>query len=143
LAKRRVIAFGSFDILHPGHLHYLRQASTFGSLVVIVARDKSIEKLKGHKPLMDENSRLEVIKSLRFVNLAVLGDKIRKWNDIYKILIKFKPDIIALGYDQKVDMVYLKKFLDDNGLHSKIVRVKPFNGAQLKSSKIKKLMARY
>lgn len=143
MAKRRVMAFGSFDILHPGHLHYLREASRHGDLIVIVARDRSIEKLKGRKPLIDEDSRLEVIKSLKFVKSAVLGDRIRKWNDIYKILRKFRPDVIAFGYDQRVDMKYLKEFLDANGLHPKIVRIKPFKGKTFKSSKIKELMARY
>lgn len=140
LAKAMVMAFGSFDILHPGHLYYLKSASRYGDLVVVVARDESVEKLKGHRPFMGENSRLEIIKSLRFVKTAVLGDRIRKRKDIYKILKKFKPDVIAFGYDQRIDMKYLKKFLGENGMHPRIVRIRPFREMLFKSSKIKRLL---
>lgn len=135
------MAFGSFDILHPGHINYLKSASRYGKLVVVVARDESIEKLKGKKALVDEKSRREIIGSLRFVDRAVLGDRIRKWNDIYKILVKFKPDFIVFGYDQKVDMEYLKEFLAKHRLKSKIVRLKAYRPDAYKSSKLKKLMA--
>ena len=141
--KKTVIAFGSFDIIHPGHLHYLRGASSYGNLVVVVARDESVEKLKGRKPLMDENSRLEMIGSIKFVHRAMLGHKIRKWNEIYNILLDVRPDVIALGYDQKVDMNYLVRFLEENGLNAKIVRITPFKGAKFKSSKLRKLILCY
>lgn len=137
------MAFGSFDILHPGHIHYLKSAAGYGTLTVVVARDASILRLKGRAPLMDENSRLEIIKSLSFVHRAALGGRIRKWNDIYKILLKYRPDIIALGYDQRIDMDYLNLFLKRNGLRSKVVRLRPFRSGSFKSSKLKKLMKLY
>ncbi len=138
-----MVAFGSFDIIHPGHLHYLREASSYGSLVVVVARDRSIEMLKGRKTLMDEASRLDIIRSLRFVDKAMLGGKIRKWDDMYKILLKVRPDVIAFGYDQKVDTAHLKSFLAKNKLNPKIVFVRPFRSSKYKSSKLKKLIAAY
>ncbi len=141
--KKTVIAFGSFDIIHPGHLHYLKAASRLGNLVVVVARDENIKKLKGRRSLIDENSRLEIIKSLKFVHKALLGDKISRWNDIYKILLKVHPDVIALGYDQHVDMEYLNRFLKKNKLTPKIIRIKPFKSSKFKSSKLKKLMEKY
>ena len=56
---KKVMAFGSFDILHDGHKHYLKEAKSFGDyLVVIVARDENIVKFKGKKPKNDENYRL-------------------------------------------------------------------------------------
>lgn len=141
MSEKVAMAFGSFDILHPGHIHYLKSASRYGKLVVIVARDESIEKLKGKKALIDEKSRREIIGSLRFVDRAVLGDRIREWNDIYKILVRFRPDFIVFGYDQKVDLEYLKEFLAKHGLKSKIVRLKAFKPYTYKSSKLKKLIA--
>ena len=72
-----------------------------------------------------------------------LRRRIRKWNDIYKTLLKFRPDVIALGYDQKVDMEYLKRFLDKNGLNARIVRIKPFKHMKFKSSMLKKMMESY
>ncbi len=141
--KKTVLTFGSFDILHPGHLHYLKDASAYGNLVVVVARDATIAKLKGRKPLIDEDSRLEIIKSIRFVHRAMLGDKIRMWNDIYKILLKVRPDVIALGYDQNVDIKYLNEFLKKNGMTPRIVRLRPFRSVSFKSSKLKKLLLSY
>jgi FAD synthetase len=142
LRKKVAIAFGSFDILHPGHLHYLRSASRYGRLVVVVARDESIRKLKGKPPLMSERSRLEIIKSLRFVDTAVLGDRIRRWNDIYRVLARYRPGYIVLGYDQKVDREYLGRFLKENGLRSRIVRIGPYRSATFKSSRLKEAAKR-
>jgi FAD synthetase len=140
MSKNIAMAFGSFDIIHPGHIQYLRSASRYGKLIVVVARDSSIRKLKGRRPIMDERTRVEMVDSLRFVDKAILGDRIRKWNDIYKILKRFRPDFIVLGYDQKVDMRYLRRFLSENGLKSKVIRVRAYNARRYKSSKLKKLI---
>jgi FAD synthetase len=140
MKSKVAMAFGSFDVLHPGHIRYLRSASRYGRLIVVVARDKSIEKLKGRKPLIDEESRREIIGSLRFVDRAILGDRIEKWNDIYAILVRFRPDFLVFGYDQKVDMKYLRGFIVEHGLNSRIVRVRAYNEGLFKSSKLKRLM---
>ncbi len=140
MKSKIAMAFGSFDILHPGHVRYLRGASRYGKLIVVVARDKSIEKLKGRRPLIDEESRREMVGSLGFVDRAVLGDRIGRWNDIYRILIRYKPDFVVFGYDQKVDMKYLKRFLMEHKLNSRIVRIKAYKSGLYKSSKLKRLM---
>ncbi|MAH01916.1 FAD synthase, partial [Candidatus Woesearchaeota archaeon] len=70
---KKVMAFGSFDMLHKGHEAYLKEAKSYGDyLIVIVARDDSIMKFKGKEPKNDENYRLEQIKKLDFVDEAVL-----------------------------------------------------------------------
>ena len=140
MTDKVAMAFGSFDVLHPGHIHYLKSASRYGKLMVIVARDESIKKLKGRAPIIDQESRREVVASLRFVDRAVLGDRIRKWNDIYLILLKFRPDFVVFGYDQKVDMGYLKDFLAEHKLNSRIIRIKSYKADRYKSSKLKKLI---
>ena len=128
------MAFGSFDILHDGHKHYLKEAKGFGdNLVVIVARDENIVKFKGKKPKNDENYRLEEVRKLDFVDEAVLGHK----EDILEVLEEFKPDIICLGYDQKtIDVEKLKQELKKRGLKAGIVRAKPFKEDVYKSSKL-------
>ncbi|MDE1768495.1 MAG: FAD synthase [Candidatus Micrarchaeota archaeon] len=143
MKEKTVIAFGSFDVLHPGHLHYLRSASTYGRLIVVVARDDSILKAKGRRPLIDQKSRLELISSVRFVWRAVLGNRIEKKDDRYKVLLRFKPDYIALGYDQKADMERLKNFIVENGLRSRIIRIGAYKSRTFKSMKLKKLMGTY
>ena len=131
----KVITFGSFDILHEGHKHYLNEAKGFGDyLIVIVARDENIVKFKGRKPKNDENYRLEQVKKLNFVNEAVLGHK----EDILKVLDDFEPDIICLGYDQKtIEDGKLKLELEKRNLKAEIVRAKPYKEDVYKSSKMR------
>jgi FAD synthetase len=135
MVMKKVIAFGSFDILHKGHEHYLKEAKSYGDfLIVVVARDKSIIKIKGKKPQNDENSRLGEIKKLDFVDEAVLGDE----KDFFKSLDSYKPDVICLGYDQKtISIDDLKKGLEKRKLTAKIVRAKPFKENIYKSSLLK------
>ena len=143
LLKRKVVlAFGSFDMLHPGHIYYLKSASRYGNLVVVVARNSSITRLKGRRPLFDEKSRLRMVSALGFVHKAVLGSRMKRWNDIYKILLRYRPGVIAIGYDQKVDMQYLRSFIKENGLKSRIIRIGAYKSSIFKSSKLKKAAGR-
>jgi len=132
---KKVMAFGSFDILHKGHEAYLKEAKSFGDyLIVIVARDENILRFKGKKPKHDENYRLEQVKKLDFVDEPVLGNK----DDILKVLEKYKPDVICLGYDQRtIAEENLSKELEKRNLKAKIVRAKPYKPEIFKSSKIK------
>lgn len=133
---KKAMAFGSFDILHEGHKHYLKQAKSLGDyLIVIVARDKNIIRFKGKKPKNSENYRLKQIKKLDFVDEAILGHK----DDILEVLDEFKPDVICLGYDQRtVEIKQLKMELEKRNLKSKVVRAKPYKEDVYKSSKMKK-----
>ncbi len=96
LARPKVLVAGSFEIIHPGHIYYLREAWKKGRVYVIVARDKSIEKFKKREPIVPEEQRLEVIENIKYVYKAVLGDE----NDYLKPVEDIKPDIILLGPDQ-------------------------------------------
>ena len=93
-----VMAFGSFDVLHPGHLYFLRKAKGMGDrLVVVVARDSTIEKIKGKKPKYNERERQEHIRELMYVDKVVFGYE----KDPYEIIEEINPDVICLGYDQR------------------------------------------
>src|SRR3989338_2032331 len=131
---KKVIAFGSFDILHEGHKHYLKEAKSYGNyLIVVVARDENIIKFKGRKPRNDENHRLDEIKKLDFVDEAVLGHK----DNILRVLDDFKPDVICLGYDQKnVDDKKIRQELEKRKLKAEIVRAKPYKEYIYKSSEL-------
>ncbi|MEK6949476.1 MAG: adenylyltransferase/cytidyltransferase family protein [Nanoarchaeota archaeon] len=131
---KKAMAFGSFDILHEGHKHYLMEAKSYGDyLIVVVARDENILRFKGRKPRNDENYRLNEIRKLDFVDKAVLGHK----EDILEVLEEFKPDIICLGYDQRtVEMEQLKRELEKRNLKAKVVRAKPYKEDVYKSSKL-------
>jgi len=88
---------GVFDILHRGHIYTLREARKLvDALIVIVARDATVVKLKGKKAVNTEEDRREVISAVRYVDLAILGDE----EDFTKPIRMIQPDIIILGYDQ-------------------------------------------
>jgi|TARA_B100002003_G_C14124517_1_gene540876 FAD synthetase len=131
---KTVMASGSFDLIHPGHLFYLEESKKNGSkLVVVVARDSNIEKFKKKKPKFSENERLEHVKQISSVDEAVLGHE----GDIFDIVSEIKPDVICLGYDQKLDEDKLKEELEKRNLKVEIIRIKAFKPEVYKSSKLK------
>ncbi|AEE94284.1 cytidyltransferase-related domain protein [Acidianus hospitalis W1] len=117
--SKKVFVGGTFDIIHPGHIEFLREASRLGRVYVSVARDKNSEKIKGRKPINDEEQRLEVVKSIRYVYDAFLGDE----KDFIKSVERVKPDIIFLGPDQHVNIDEFKKELEKRGINAEIVKM--------------------
>ena len=92
-----VMAGGSFDIIHPGHIQTLKQAKNLGDILIVsVARNLTYEKSKHKKPVNDEKLRLELVSSIRYVDAAVLGSE----TNMFETVEFLRPDIIALGYDQ-------------------------------------------
>ena len=117
----RVLATGTFDLLHPGHVYFLNQAKAMGDeLFVIVARDSNVTHKQ--KPIVPEAQRLEMIDALEMVNKAFLGSE----KDIFEPLKKIRPDIITLGYDQHFDTNNLEKEITKRGISAKVVRI-PFS----------------
>ncbi|MDH7506764.1 MAG: FAD synthase [Candidatus Thermoplasmatota archaeon] len=120
----KVMATGAFDILHMGHIYYLKEAKKLGdTLVVVVATDSTVRKLK-HEPINPEKVRLKIIKELKVVDEAYLGHE----DDIYEIVKEIKPDIIALGYDQIHNEEEIKKQLKKRKINAKVVRLSEFKG---------------
>lgn len=129
---KRVMVFGTFAILHPGHLYFFRQAKKHGDyLIVVLGRDSTVRKIKGKKPRMDELARREVIGAIKFVDEAVLGDKF----DWYKLIVKHKPAVICLGYDQVAPKDFGKE-LRSRGVAAKVWRLKAYKPKKYKSSLI-------
>ena len=131
----RVMVFGTFDNLHPGHLDYFRQARFFGEeLIVIVARDKNVLKKKGKLAQEDQETRLAkvraTLKTLGYSGRAVLGSA----TDCWSVLVKYRPEVVALGYDQEVDIVRLKSEIKKSRLFCKIKRLKAYQPDKYKSS---------
>ncbi len=115
-----ILVAGTFDLLHPGHLSILREAWKLGKVVVVVARDSNVQRFKGRPPIVPERQRLEVIKSVRWVDEAVLGDP----EDILRSVERVRPDIILLGPDQRVDEEKLREELRRRGIDAKIIRLR-------------------
>ena len=109
----RVMAVGVFDLLHAGHLHYVEQAKSLGDeLIVVVAHDDTVRKQK-HEPVTNQELRRRMVEGLKPVDKAIVGNPPSE--PIFDILEIIKPDIIALGYDQKHSRDSIKKGLDENG----------------------------
>lgn len=131
------MVFGTFDGLHEGHINFFAQARHLANdpfLVVSVARDKNVKKIKGESPEFKEKERLAFIKNSVLVDRAVLAGL---ENHLPHIL-KEKPEIIALGYDQIAYIKNLKKDLENQGLMVKIIRLKPYKKHIYKNHLLKK-----
>ncbi len=129
------MVFGTFDILHPGHLAFFKQAKKLAKspyLIVSVARDKNVIKIKNRKPLYSEQARLKNIKKIKIAQKVVLGAQ----DDYLGHIKKYHPHIIALGYDQRAYVKGLKQALKGQGLIVTIKRLKAFKPQIYKSSKL-------
>ena len=134
---KTVVAWGTFDVLHLGHINFLNQAKDLGErLIVLLGRDKVVAKVKGKPPLHNENERLEMIKNLKMVDEAYLD---REETD-FALLRQINPDIVCLGYDQVAFTEGLEDKLKSLGLKATIVRLEPFGHEKYKSSKIKEIL---
>jgi FAD synthetase len=137
--QKVVLASGVFDLIHLGHVRFLEEAKRAGGknakLIVIVARDGNVEKMKGRKPIMSEEQRCALVESLKVVDEAVLGYE--KF-DLGEVIEKIKPDVIALGYDQAEMEEEVKKYIAIRKLPVEVVRIGRFGENALdSSSKIK------
>ena len=129
------MTFGTFDLFHQGHEHYLNQSKALGDeLVVVIARDQTVEQIKNFTPHQNEQIRHKNVQDTQIANLVVLGNL----EDKFQVLREHKPDIIALGYDQVAFTENLNNFIIDNDLSTKIIRISSFHPDKYKSSIIKK-----
>lgn len=130
------MAFGTFDYLHAGHEFYLKNAKALGDeLLVVIARDKTVKQIKGEAPTNSERKRARAIRELGIADHVILGNH----GDKHKVLRKYRPNIIALGYDQFVFTQKLKKTLIDLQLDAEIHRIDAHFPQVYKSSLLKKM----
>jgi len=133
--KKIVLASGVFDLLHLGHVKFLEEAKKAGGknaeLIVIIARDSTVEQSKGRKPIMPENQRRTLVEALKVVDDAVLGFE---RFDLGDVIERVKPDVIALGYDQAGMEKRVQQYVDKHKLTVKVVRIGKFGEDELDSS---------
>ncbi len=113
----RVLAQGTFDLLHPGHVHYLEEAAAMGDeLYVIVARRSNVS----HKrpPVLDGRQRRDTVASLGVVDRALLGHE----EDIFVPIEEIDPDVIVLGHDQHHDADAIREALEGRGIDCEVRR---------------------
>jgi len=132
---KRVLAFGVFDLLHPGHLAFLRQARRLGDeLVVVVTRDDAATREKGRRPRLTARERMRLVSGVRWVDRAVIGDPPERY---FAVIRRLKPNIIALGYDQPCSVSAFHETLRSLGLpKTRLERLKEYRGHRYHSRKL-------
>ncbi|HOQ18276.1 MAG TPA: FAD synthase [Methanothermobacter thermautotrophicus] len=130
---KTVMATGTFDIIHPGHGFFLEEARKLGGkdarLVVVLARDSTVRARK-RTPIVGEKQRLEVVRMLKPVDEAYLGSE----TDMFEIVHRIKPDIIAIGPDQNFDVDELRDELRRRGLECEVKRIEKYRDSELDST---------
>lgn len=130
-----VLASGVFDLLHYGHIKFLEEAKRAGGkgtwLVVIVARDETVKRLKGVYPVIPEDQRRAVVEALDVVDEALLGFEDL---DLDRVIQQVRPDIIAVGHDQDGILNQVLKIKKGRELGLDVVQVGRFGEEELNSS---------
>lgn len=127
----KVLMVGAFDIVHPGHLQAIKEAKKLGDyLTIVIARDQNILRLKGHLPYYNEKTRLKNLQNFKIADKVILGNL----EDKLQVIRVEKPDIIAMGYDQKPALELVSGI---KKLGVKIIRLTSFRSEIFKSSKLR------
>ncbi|PIQ67796.1 hypothetical protein CO173_02175 [Candidatus Uhrbacteria bacterium CG_4_9_14_3_um_filter_41_35] len=132
----KVLVFGSFDGLHPGHLKFLTEAKKLADeLVVVLAQDKVIAQLKGSLPLHKFAGRQSDLTKVPEVNYVLPGDYEL---GTYSSIATLKPEIIAFGYDQVELKNDVEAWLKTKTAHTKIITIEAYKPDKYKSSLLNK-----
>jgi len=142
--KKKILVAGTFDILHPGHIFLINEAAKLGDVYIVIATDKNRELYSGEAPIVPEQQRYEVMKSIKNVKDVKLG---RHDNDTLRTVEEINPDIILLGPDQKFSAQKLQNALKMKGLkHIEVRRLENYyDKFNLHSSSLikKKIIEKY
>lgn len=138
---KRIMIFGTFDMVHKGHSNFFKQARALAQnpfLIVSIARDSNVLKIKGRRPRHTQQQRRKAVGLSPEVDKVVIGAA----GDHMPHIIKEKPDIIALGYDQVAYVRGLKTSLKKAGLPTKVVRLKSHKPHLYKTSLLRSKQAK-
>ena len=123
--KRIVFTNGCFDILHVGHIRYLRKARSLGDVLVVgLNTDRSVRTIKGEKrPIVPQADRAEVLAALEFVDYVVFFDE----PDPFTLIEKVKPHILVKGADWTKEKIVGRDLVEKAG--GRVVRIPLVPGA--------------
>ncbi|TSC60688.1 MAG: FAD synthetase [Parcubacteria group bacterium Gr01-1014_107] len=134
-SNKTVMTFGSFDHLHEGHRNFLKDSLKQGDeLIVVVAREEAVFEIKGKRPLHSLEKRIENIKKEKIAGEVIPGDEVQ---NSWEVLKKYKPDVIALGYDQKQLRDTLLKILPSLDFTPEIITIPPHKPEEYHSRFVK------
>ena len=131
---KKVLVGGVFNLVHKGHELFLNKAKELGDYLVVVVASNRTASLTKKYPVLDAKTRKKNIEKLGIADKVVIGDE----RDFIKVVRREKPNVIALGYDQKISEKELRRLLSKQGIDCGIVRIKE----ELKGYKTSKIMKR-
>ncbi|WP_291999243.1 cytidylyltransferase family protein [Caldivirga sp.] len=129
-ASRKVFVAGTFDIIHPGHIGYLKYAWSLGRVVAVVSTDESVRRIKGREPIIPAKQRAEVLGALEYVTKARVG----YGDDMFRVVEEEKPDVILLGPNQPFTEDEIRRALRSRGINVEVVRMPNMVNCQLCST---------
>ena len=129
-ASRKVFVAGTFDIIHPGHIGYLKYAWSLGRVVAVVSTDESVRRIKGREPIIPAKQRVEVLEAIEYVTKARVG----YGDDMFRVVEEEKPDMILLGPNQPFTEDEIKRALRDRGINADVIRMPNIINCQLCST---------
>ncbi len=133
---KTVLVFGTFDVIHPGHVSFLKQARSQGDrLVASIARDDFVKRIKGRKPMHGEEERLSHILEIGLVDEAYLSDPV---TGTYSLVKRLKPDVVCFGHDQGALRKNMMDWLGKNCVSLETVTLSPYRPEMYKSSRLNK-----
>ena len=119
---KKVLVGGTFNIVHEGHCFFFEKSKAFGDyLIVVVSSDKTAKKTKKY-PVRPDFERKQEVERVDIVDKAVIGDSV----DFFKVIQKEKPDVIVLGYDQKMSEKMIRKNIKKSKMKCEVVRIKDY-----------------
>lgn len=127
---KKVMVAGTFEIIHPGHIAYLRKAWEMGYVTVVVSSDENAERFKKRKIVIPQRQRAEVLKSLYYTHEVVLG----RPSDIFDVLDVVRPDVVLLGPNQTVSPDVVRAEAKKRGLELDVLRAEEFKSCDLCST---------
>lgn len=118
-ASRKVFVAGTFDIIHPGHIEYLRYAWSLGRVVAVVSTDEGVRRVKGRDPVIPAEQRVEVLGAIEYVTKARVGYV----DDMFRVVEEERPDLIVLGPNQPFSEEEIRRALRSRGVNAEVVRM--------------------
>ena len=122
--KKLVFTNGCFDLLHRGHIEYLKKAKSLGDILIVgLNSDSSVRKIKGKgRPIQKQSDRVTILASLYFVDYVVIFGELTP----FKLISKLIPDILVKGGDWKVKDIVGKDIVESHG--GKVLNLKMVKG---------------
>jgi FAD synthetase len=135
--KKKVLVGGCFDILHYGHVQFLKEAKKLGDyLIVALESDETTKRLKGPgRPIHNQRERREILESLKFVDEVISLPEMKNNNDYKNLVTKIRPFVIAITEGDSIKDI--KENLAES-VGAKLVEVKRVS--DLSSTKLAKLI---